>query len=60
MSLFRDKQPRVPQQLTPPTTKFVAEQDGVPERELKVSFVELFRKQPTFERTVTGDVSTSH
>jgi hypothetical protein len=50
MRWFKDKHPRAPQQLTPPTTRFVAEQDGVPERDLKACFVELFRKQPTVER----------
>jgi hypothetical protein len=50
MRWFKDKHPRAPLQLTPPTTRFVAEQDGVPERDLKAFFVELFRKQPTVER----------
>jgi hypothetical protein len=50
MSWFRDRLPRAPQKLTPPTTRFVGEQDGVSERDLKACFVELFRKQPTVER----------
>ena len=50
MSWFKDKHPQTPERLTPPTTRFLAEQDGVPERELKACFVELFRKQPTVER----------
>jgi hypothetical protein len=50
MNSFRDKLPRALQKLTPPTTRFVAEQDGVSERDLKACFVELFRKQATVER----------
>jgi hypothetical protein len=50
MSWFKDKHAQTPQQLKPPTTRFVAGRDGAPERELKACFVELFRKQPTVER----------
>lgn len=50
MSWFEDKHPQRPKQLTPQTTRFVAEQDGPPERDLKARFVELFREQPTVER----------
>jgi hypothetical protein len=50
MRWFNEKHPQKPQRLSPPTVKFLGEQDGVPERELKVCFVELFRKQPTVER----------
>ena len=41
---------KLPQQLTPPTTKFIAEQDGPSERDLKARFVELFRHEPIVER----------
>jgi len=50
MGWFKDKHPQTPQQLTPPTTRFIAEQDGPPERDLKARFVELFREEPTVER----------
>ena len=46
MVWFKNKPPQPPQQLTPPTTKFIAEQDGPPERDLKARFVELFRHEP--------------
>jgi len=50
MRWFKAKHLPTPQQLTPPTTRFLAEQDGAPERDLKARFIELFREQPTVER----------
>ena len=50
MGWLKDKHPQKPKELTPQTTKFIAEQDGPPERELKARFVELLRQQPRVER----------
>jgi hypothetical protein len=44
------KRSQVPQQLTPPMTRFVGEQDGPSERDLKASFDEFFRSAPMVER----------
>jgi len=48
-----------PQQLTPTTTKFIAEQDGPPERDLKDRFVEHFRSEPMVERAYLVQVGHS-
>lgn len=45
MGWFKEKTPPTPQQLTLPTTKFVGEQDGVPERELKARFAEFLGQE---------------
>ena len=50
MGWFKDKHQQTPHQLTPHTTRFVAEQDGPAERDLKARFVELLSEQPTVER----------
>jgi len=44
------KRSQVPQWLTPSTTRFVGEQDGPPERDLKASFAEFFASTPVVER----------
>ena len=38
MVWFKSKPPQPPQKLTPPTTKFIGEQDGAAERDLKARF----------------------
>jgi hypothetical protein len=45
MRCFKDKDSHAPQRLTPPTTKFIGEQDGDSERDLKACFSELFRQE---------------
>lgn len=50
MGWFKDRQARKPQKLTRVMTKFMGEQDGPSERDLKARFVELFRQEPTVER----------
>ena len=45
MAWFKEKHPKTPQQLTPPTTRFVGEQDGAAERDLKACFSEIFRQE---------------
>src|SRR5215472_871490 len=45
MAWFMDKHPRTLQQLRPPTTRFVGEQDGSAERDLKTCFSEIFRQE---------------
>lgn len=50
MGWFKDRQAKKPQKLTRVMTKFIGEQDGPSERELKAGFVELFRQEPTVER----------
>jgi hypothetical protein len=45
MRWFKGKHSHAPQRLTPPTTKFVGEQDGDSERDLKGCFSELFRQE---------------
>jgi len=45
MARFKDKHPKMQKQLTPPTTRFVGEQDGAPERDLKACFSEIFRQE---------------
>jgi hypothetical protein len=56
---------RTPQQLTPHAIRFVGEQDGSPERELKARLVDLFSDKPTVERaylarTDYGDTTGMH
>jgi hypothetical protein len=50
MVWFKSKPPQPPQKLTPPTTKFIGEQDGAAERDLKARFGELLRHEPMVER----------
>ena len=47
MLWFKNRSSRPPQQLAPRIIKFVGEQDGSPESDLKARFVELFRREPT-------------
>ena len=49
MASFRSNSRR-PQELTVPAIKFVGEQDGRPERDLKARLVKLFRDKPSVER----------
>jgi hypothetical protein len=50
MAWFKSKSSRPAQRLTPHVIKFVGEQDGSPERDLKARFVELFGSERTVER----------
>lgn len=50
MAWFKNKASRPPQQLTASVVRFVGEQDGPPERDLKACFVEQFKYEPTVER----------
>jgi hypothetical protein len=47
MSWFKRKPAEV---VTPAVVKFVGEQDGSPERDLKAQFIKLFREQSTIQR----------
>src|SRR3954467_10047569 len=38
-----------PEKVTPPVIRFIGEQDGSPERDLKARFTELFREKPTVQ-----------
>lgn len=49
MSWFQRKNSRPAEQLRAPVIKFIGEQDGLPERDLKALFVELFREKPTVQ-----------
>lgn len=49
MSWFKRKHPR-PKKVRPPVIKLVGEQDGSPERELKVRLIKLFGEEPTLQR----------
>jgi len=54
-----------PQRLTPQIVRFVGEQDGPAERDLKAQLVELLRGEPSVQRaylalTEQGDGSTAH
>ena len=50
MGWFKNKNSQKPQKLTRLTTRFIAEQDGSTERDLKAAFVKVFREEPTVER----------
>jgi hypothetical protein len=50
MSWFKRKHSRPAEEVKPPVTKFVGEQDGSPERDLKARFVKLFREDSTVQR----------
>jgi type III secretion system (T3SS) SseB-like protein len=50
MASFKSSSSRKPQQLTVPAIKFVGEQDGPPERDLKARLIKLFRDRPSVER----------
>lgn len=50
MGWLKGWQAKKPQKLTGVTTKFIGEQDGPSERDLKARFVELFRQEPAIER----------
>jgi hypothetical protein len=50
MGWFKDRKPRLAQKIKVPTTRFIGEQDGVPERELKARFSELFRQESMVQR----------
>lgn len=65
MGWFNNKSSRSPQRLTPRIVTFTGEQDGPAERDLKGSFVELFRDEPRVEdaylaRVEHGDGSGIH
>ena len=65
MDWFRRKTSRSPQQLTPQIVRFVGEQDGPAERDLKARFVELLRGEPGVQRAYLalaehGEGSTAH
>jgi len=45
MRWFKGKRQHAPQQLTLPATKFIGEQDGDSERDLKACFSELLRQE---------------
>jgi hypothetical protein len=50
LSWFRNKSRRPPQELTKHIIRFVGEQDGASERDLKSSLVEVFLREPTVRR----------
>ena len=50
MGWFKDRNAKKPQKLTRIMTKFIAEQDGPSERDLKAHFVDLFRQESVVER----------
>jgi len=50
MAWFKNKPQRSPQRLTPSVVRFVGEQDGSSERDLKGRLVELFRLEVIVER----------
>jgi hypothetical protein len=65
MGWFMKKASQSPQRLTPLVVRFVGEQDGPSERDLKGRFVELFRGEPSVERAYLaraehGDESGVH
>lgn len=65
MGWFNKNSSRSPQRLTPRIVRFTGEQDGPAERDLKGSFVELFRVEPKVEvaylaRVEHGDGSGIH
>jgi hypothetical protein len=62
---FKSRPSRPPQRLNVLAIKFIGEQDGQPERDLKALFVELFLGFPTVERaylarTDYGDATGVH
>lgn len=50
MGWFKDRNGKKPQKLTRVVTKFIAEQDGPSEGDLKAHFVDLFRQESVVER----------
>jgi hypothetical protein len=65
MGWFKKNSSRSPQRLTPRIVRFIGEQDGPAERDLKDSFVKLFRVEPKVEvaylaRVEHGDGSSVH
>ena len=50
MGWFKSKLSRSPQRLTPRIVRFIGEQDGPAERDLKDRFVELLRGEPIVRR----------
>jgi len=50
MGWFKNKNSQNPQKLTRLTTRFIAEQDGPTERDLKAAFTQVFREEPAVER----------
>lgn len=50
MTWFKRKHSRPLEQVTPPVVKFVGEQDGPPERDLKTRFIKLFRQEHMVQR----------
>jgi SseB protein C-terminal domain len=62
MSWFKRKNSRPPEKVTLPVIRFLGEQDGSPERDLKARFISLFREKPTvlrayLARTDYGDAT---
>jgi hypothetical protein len=50
MGWFKDKSAQKAQKVTRAATRFIAEQDGPSERDLKSAFVQVFREEPIVER----------
>jgi hypothetical protein len=50
MFWFKRKHSRPAEEVKPPVIKFVGEQDGSPERDLKARFIKVFREEPTVQR----------
>jgi hypothetical protein len=50
MSWLKRKNSRPPEKVTPPVIRFIGEQDGSPERDLKARFIKFFREKPTVQR----------
>lgn len=44
MSQFKPERPKAPQEVEAPSIRFLAEQDGIPERMLKQKLVEFFKR----------------
>ena len=65
MSLFKRRDSRLPQRLKPQIIRFIGEQDGPAEFDLKARFVELLRGEPSVQRAYLalaehGDGSSAH
>jgi len=53
---FRKPKARPPEHWTAPQIRFIGEQDGASEKDLKLSLIELFRNYPALERAYLARV----
>ena len=60
MGWFKNKNSQNPQKLTRLTTRFIAEQDGPTERDLKAAFIQVFREEPAVERAYLARAEHGH